>query len=83
MLTVDGPEPIERISAELVQERGDEVAVEAFLGGRIGFSAIATTLADAVDRWGGPEAPALGAIAELDAVVRTELGATLGGEQEA
>ena len=61
----------------------DEVAVEAFLGGRIGFSAIATTLADAVDHWGGPEAPALGAIAELDAVVRTELGATLGGEQEA
>ena len=56
----------------------DEVAVEAFLAGRIGFSQIATTIADAVGRWGAPDAPGLEAIAGLDAEIRSELRGALG-----
>ena len=73
-----------RAAAEAGGNRGtvlnaaDEVAVEAFLASRIGFGQIATTIADAVDRWGAPDEPDLQAIGELDAEVRTELRGTLG-----
>ncbi|MGI8998632.1 MAG: 1-deoxy-D-xylulose-5-phosphate reductoisomerase [Candidatus Limnocylindria bacterium] len=53
----------------------DEVAVAAFLDGRIGFQHIATTIADAVERWGAPDEPALNDIADLDAEIRATLSA--------
>ncbi|MDQ3690458.1 MAG: 1-deoxy-D-xylulose-5-phosphate reductoisomerase [Chloroflexota bacterium] len=53
----------------------DEAAVEGFLAGRIGFPEIATTISDAVERWGAPNEPDLDEIAELDAEIRTALGA--------
>ena len=54
----------------------DEVAVDAFLAGRIRFPAIAETIAMAVDRWGADSEPGLAEIVDLDADVR----ATLSGE---
>ena len=56
----------------------DEVAVEAFLAGHIGLPQIATTIADAVDRWGAADEPELEVIAALDAAVRAELRGALG-----
>ncbi len=54
------------------------MAVEAFLAGRIGFPAIAETIATAVDRWGTDREPGLAEIVELDADVRQALAAELG-----
>jgi 1-deoxy-D-xylulose-5-phosphate reductoisomerase len=56
----------------------DEVAVAAFLDGHIAFPAIASTITDAVDRWGSDEEPRLDEIVALDAEVRTTLTAELG-----
>jgi 1-deoxy-D-xylulose-5-phosphate reductoisomerase len=73
-----------RAAAEAGGNRGtilnaaDEVAVEAFLAGRIGFRGIAATIADAVDRWGGADEPGLDAIAGLDAEIRSELRSAFG-----
>ena len=73
-----------RAAAEAGGNRGtilnaaDEVAVEAFLAGSIGLPQIATTIADAVDRWGAPDEPTLEAIAGLDFEIRTELRSALG-----
>ena len=73
-----------RAAAEAGGNRGtilnaaDEVAVEAFLAGSIGLPQIATTVADAVDRWGAPDEPTLEAIAGLDFEIRTELRSALG-----
>jgi len=55
----------------------DEVAVAAFLDGRIGFPAIADTIAAAVDRWGDDREPALDEIVALDAEVRASLTETI------
>jgi len=72
-----------RAAAEAGGNRGtilnaaDEVAVEAFLAGRIGFGQIATTIADAIDRWAAPDEPGLDAIASLDADIRSELRGAL------
>ena len=57
-----------------VVNAADEVAVAAFLDGRIGFTAIATTIADAVERWGTDDEPDLEGVIALDAEVRTALG---------
>lgn len=54
----------------------DEAAVAAFLDGRIGFPAIATTIAAAIDRWGDDREPALDEIVALDAEVRAVLTET-------
>jgi 1-deoxy-D-xylulose-5-phosphate reductoisomerase len=68
-----------RSAAEAGGNRGtvinaaDEAAVAAFLDGRIGFPAIATTIAAAIDRWGDDREPALDEIVALDAEVRTAL----------
>jgi 1-deoxy-D-xylulose-5-phosphate reductoisomerase len=68
-----------RAAAEAGGNRGvilnaaDEVAVDAFLAGRIGFPAIAETIASAVDRWGSAEEPDLAGIIGLDAEVRGTL----------
>ena len=55
----------------------DEVAVEAFLDGRVAFPRIATTIADAVERWGASDEPTLDAIGELDAEIRADLRSRL------
>jgi 1-deoxy-D-xylulose-5-phosphate reductoisomerase len=70
---------VARAAAEAGGNRGvilnaaDEVAVEAFLAGRITFSAIAETIATAVDRWGAPGEPDLDGIIGLDTEVRQTL----------
>jgi 1-deoxy-D-xylulose-5-phosphate reductoisomerase len=56
----------------------DEVAVAGFLGGAIGFGNIATTIDQAVTRWGTTAEPDLDGIAALDAEVRAALSAELG-----
>jgi 1-deoxy-D-xylulose-5-phosphate reductoisomerase len=74
---------VTRAAAEAGGNRGvilnaaDEVAVEAFLAGRIPFPAIAETIDSAVDRWGGPNEPDLPGILALDAEVRNTLAETL------
>jgi len=55
----------------------DEVAVAAFLHGRIDFPTIAETIASAVDRWGADREPALDEIVALDAEVRAALSEAL------
>ena len=51
----------------------DEVAVTAFLDGRIPFPAIATTIEEAIDHWGSDDEPSLDEIVALDEVIRAEL----------
>jgi 1-deoxy-D-xylulose-5-phosphate reductoisomerase len=60
-----------------VVNAADEVAVAAFLDRRLGFTAIATTIDDAVRRWGSDTEPALEGIVALDAEVRATLWADL------
>ena len=73
-----------RAAAEAGGNRGtilnaaDEVAVAAFLQGRIRFPAIADTLAGAVSRWGSEGEPGVEEIARLDAEVRGALAGELG-----
>jgi 1-deoxy-D-xylulose-5-phosphate reductoisomerase len=55
----------------------DEVAVAAFLEGRIAFPAIAATIGEAVARWGTDPEPGLDEIIGLDGEVRETLGADL------
>ena len=68
-----------RAAAEAGGNRGvvvnaaDEVAVDAFLAGRIAFPAIAGTIESAVEHWGADDEPELDAIVGLDAEVRTAL----------
>jgi len=56
----------------------DEVAVEAFLAGRLAFPRIAEMIASAVDRWSAPLEPDLDGIVALDTEVRGQLRAELG-----
>ena len=51
--------------------------MEAFLGGRITFPAIATTVAGAVERWGTDAEPDLPAIVAVDLEVREALRAEI------
>ncbi|HEX5039413.1 MAG TPA: 1-deoxy-D-xylulose-5-phosphate reductoisomerase [Candidatus Limnocylindria bacterium] len=55
----------------------DEVAVGAFLEGRVGFPAIAETIVSAVERWGAADEPELDDIVGLDAEVRAALTAEI------
>ena len=74
---------VTRAAAEAGGNRGvilnaaDEVAVEAFLAGRIPFPAIAETIDSAVNRWGAADEPDLPGIVALDAEVRSTLAETL------
>jgi 1-deoxy-D-xylulose-5-phosphate reductoisomerase len=74
---------IVRDAAEAGGNRGavlnaaDEIAVAAFLNGRIRFPRIASTIADAVERWGTDELPPLDEIVAIDAEVRGALAAEL------
>ncbi|HET9879723.1 MAG TPA: 1-deoxy-D-xylulose-5-phosphate reductoisomerase [Candidatus Limnocylindria bacterium] len=87
-LTFDALEPgaypaydVVRAAAEAGGNRGtilnaaDEVAVAAFLAGRLPFPAIATTIEDAVGRWGTDAEPGLDEVIALDAEVRRTLEA--------
>ena len=56
-----------------VVNAADEVAVAAFLDGRIGFTRIAPTIASAIERWGTDDEPALDEIVALDGEIRTAL----------
>jgi 1-deoxy-D-xylulose-5-phosphate reductoisomerase len=56
----------------------DEVAVAAFLAGRLPFTGIAETIASAVDRWGTDDEPSLDEIHVLDTEVRGALETALG-----
>jgi 1-deoxy-D-xylulose-5-phosphate reductoisomerase len=56
----------------------DEVAVAAFLDGRIGFLDITRTIASAVDRWGSDAEPDLDGIVALDAEIRRALSTEAG-----
>lgn len=56
----------------------DEVAVGAFLGGRLPFTGIAEVIGAAVERWGRDEEPSLEGVIALDAEVRSAVGAELG-----
>lgn len=64
----------------VILNAADEVAVEAFLDGRIAFTQIASLIDDAVDRWGEPREPQLDELVALDAEVRTTLRRELPGE---
>jgi 1-deoxy-D-xylulose-5-phosphate reductoisomerase len=55
----------------------DEIAVAGFLAGRLPFAGIATTIADAVERWGSDAEPDLDEVVALDAEVRAALGTRL------
>ena len=61
----------------VILNAADEVAVGAFLDGRIAFPAIAGTIAAAVERWGAADEPGLAEITALDAEVRGALEAEL------
>ena len=61
-----------------VLNAADEVAVAAFLDGRLRFTGIADTIEAAVERWGSDGEPSLAEIADTDAEVRTALSAQLG-----
>ncbi len=56
----------------------DEVAVAAFLDGRVAFPRIADTIAARSSAGGASDEPDLDAIAALDAEVRSALSAELG-----
>jgi 1-deoxy-D-xylulose-5-phosphate reductoisomerase len=78
-----------RASAERGGNRGtilnaaDEVAVEAFLAGRIAFPRIGGVVGEAVDRWADSHEPDLEAIVALDDEVRETLRTELGLETHA
>jgi 1-deoxy-D-xylulose-5-phosphate reductoisomerase len=61
----------------------DEVAVAAFLAGRLPFNGIAGVIGSAVERWESDDEPSLPEIVALDAEVRaalqTQLGAAVDG----
>ncbi len=61
----------------VILNAADEVAVAAFLDGRIAFPAIAGTIAAAVERWGAADEPGLAEISALDAEVRGALESEL------
>jgi 1-deoxy-D-xylulose-5-phosphate reductoisomerase len=56
-----------------VLNAADEVAVAAFLAGRLSFTGIATTIDAAVERWGSDDEPDLDGIVALDGEVRAVL----------
>jgi 1-deoxy-D-xylulose-5-phosphate reductoisomerase len=56
-----------------VVNAADEVAVAAFLDGRIGFMQLTATLATSVERWGSDREPELDELVELDAEIRDAL----------
>jgi 1-deoxy-D-xylulose-5-phosphate reductoisomerase len=56
----------------------DEVAVAAFLAGRLPFTGIADTIDRSVERWGADAEPGIDELVALDAEVRDALGSSLG-----
>lgn len=66
-----------------VLNAADEVAVGAFLDGRIRFPDIADTIEAAVDRWGSTDEPELDGIVALDHEVRHQLTSDLATKRSA
>ena len=64
-------------SATVTLNAADEIAVEAFLDGRISFPAIAETVADTLDRMPGREARSVGDVLEIDRLSRAEARSAL------
>lgn len=58
--------------ASIVMNAANEVAVEAFLNGRIGFRAITRAVASALDRYTGTRVRSLGDVFEVDRWARDE-----------
>ena len=56
--------------APTILSAANEVAVDLFLGRRLGFTAIADVVASVLDRLGAPEAASLEAVLDLDAAAR-------------
>ena len=56
--------------APTILSAANEVAVDRFLGRRLGFTAIADVVASVLDRLGAPEAASLEAVLDLDAAAR-------------
>jgi 1-deoxy-D-xylulose-5-phosphate reductoisomerase len=63
-----------------VLNAADEVAVAAFLAGRLGFTEVAAAIDRAVQRWGSDDEPSLTEIGQLDAEVRAGVSAEVGLE---
>ena len=61
----------------VILNAADEVAVAAFLDGRLPFGEIATVIGEAVTRWGADAEPALDEVVALDGQVRAALTAEL------
>ena len=57
-------------TAPAVFNAANEIAVEAFLAGRLPFNGIPATVADTLDRWGGGDAADLDAVLHADAWAR-------------
>lgn len=60
-----------------VLNAADEVAVDAFLAGRLAYDRIPALLERAIDRWGSDDAPDLSTLVALDSEIRTTLTADL------
>ncbi len=65
--------------APTILSAANEVAVDRFLGRRLGFTAIADVVASVLDRLGAPEAASLEAVLDLDAAAR-RLAASLAAQ---
>jgi len=63
--------------AGTIMNAADEVAVEAFLAGRLAFPSIADVVADALDRFEARDAPGLDEILDTDRRVREHAAARL------
>ena len=60
-----------------VVNAADQVAVTAFLEGRLDFDRIGPVIEDALERWGSDEAPDLATLTALDSEIRSRLAAEL------
>ncbi len=61
----------------VVVNAADDVAVEAFLAGRLAFDRIASVVEHAIEEWGSDDVPDLAALSALDSEIRSHLAADL------
>ena len=69
--------------APTILNAANEIAVEAFLGGRIGFLDIAATVESVVDAMGAPPADSLDDVIALDAAARRAAAERIGAQRAA
>jgi 1-deoxy-D-xylulose-5-phosphate reductoisomerase len=70
-------------SATVTLNAADEIAVEAFLQGKISFPAIAETVAETLDRVAGKEPRTVGEVLEIDRESRAEARRVIGTTENA